>query len=54
MLQLSPLSRLFLMNECFVHRSANTESGARLDVRAQGFGGVHRQQAYFDVRFGCN
>ena len=26
-------------NECFFHRSANTESGARLDVRAQGFWG---------------
>ena len=37
-------------NERFVHRSANTESGARLDVRAQGFWGVHHQQAYFDVR----
>ena len=37
-------------NECFFHRSANTESGARLDVRAQGFWGVHHQQAYFDVR----
>ena len=29
---------------------ANTKSGARLDVRAQGFWGVHHQQAYFDVR----
>ena len=37
-------------NEHFFHRSANTESGARLDVRAQGFWGVHHQQAYFDVR----
>ena len=37
-------------NERFVHRSANTESGARLDVRAQGFWGIHHQQAYFDVR----
>ena len=37
-------------NERFTHRSANTESGARLDVRAQGFWGVHHQQAYFDVR----
>ena len=37
-------------NERFFHRSANTESGARLDVRAQGFWGVHHQQAYFDVR----
>ena len=37
-------------NERFFHRSANTESGARLDVRAQGFWGLHHQQAYFDVR----
>ena len=37
-------------NERFFHRSANTESGARLDVRAQGFWGVHHQLAYFDVR----
>ena len=37
-------------NECFVHRSENTESGAHLDVRDQGFWGVHHQQAYFDVR----
>ena len=37
-------------NECFFHRSANTETGARLDVRAQGFWGAHHQQAYFDVR----
>ena len=31
---------------------ANTESGARLDVRAQGFWGLHHQQlqVYFDVR----
>ena len=37
-------------NERFFHRSANTECGARLDVRAQGFWGVHHQQAFFDVR----
>ena len=37
-------------NERFYHRSANTESGARLDVRAQGFWRLHHQQAYFDVR----
>ena len=37
-------------NEHFFHCSANTESGARLDVRAQGFWGVHHQQAYFDLR----
>ena len=37
-------------NEHFFHRSANIECGARLDVRAQGFWGIHHQQAYFDVR----
>ena len=36
-------------SERFFHRSANTECGARLDVRAQGFWGVRHQQAYFDV-----
>ena len=36
-------------NERFFHRSANIECGARLDVRAQGFWGIHHQQAYFDV-----
>ena len=38
-------------NEQFFHRSANTECGARLDVRAQGFWGVCHQQAYFDVYY---
>ena len=28
------------------HYSVNAESGARLDVRAQGFWGVHYQKAY--------
>ena len=37
-------------NERFFHRSANTGTDARLDVRAQGFWGIHHQQAYFDVR----
>ena len=37
-------------SERFFHRSENTECGARLDVRAQGFWGVRHQQAYFDVR----
>ena len=37
-------------SERFFHRSANTECGVRLDVRAQGFWGVRHQQAYFDVR----
>ena len=33
-------------NEHFFHRSANTETGARLYVRAQGFWRIHHQQAY--------
>ena len=37
-------------NERFFYRSANTGTDARLDVRAQGFWGIHHQQAYFDVR----
>ena len=37
-------------NERFFHHSTNTETGACLDVRAQGFWGLHHQQAYFDVR----
>ena len=37
-------------NERFFHRSANTECGAQLDIRAQGFWGVHHQQTFFDVR----
>ena len=37
-------------NERFFHRSANTGTDARLDVRAQRFWGIHHQQAYFDVR----
>ena len=37
-------------NERFFHRSANTGTDARLDVRAQEFWGIHHQQAYFDVR----
>ena len=31
-------------------RSANTEDGARLDVRARGFWGHSSQCAFFDVR----
>ena len=37
-------------NEHFSHQSANTETGARLDVRAQRFWGIYHQQAYFDIR----
>ena len=35
-------------NEHFFHYSDNTESGAHLHVRAQGFWGIHGQQAYFE------
>ena len=37
-------------NEHFSHQSTNTETGARLDMRARGFWGIHHQQAYFDIR----
>ena len=38
-------------NEHFSHRSANTETGARLDVRSQGFWGIHHQQGYLIFMF---
>ena len=38
-----------LTNESFVHRSANTEPNARLDIRARGFWNTG-QDAIFDVR----
>ena len=41
---LQPVTR-----EHFSYRSANIETGACLDVRAQGFWGIHHQQAFFDV-----
>ena len=34
----------------FLLRSANTEAKSRLDIRAQGFWGKRRQNAFFDVR----
>ena len=37
-------------NAHFSHWSANTETGAHLDVRAQEFWGIHHQQIYFDIR----
>ena len=43
--ELQPLS-----GELLSHRTANTENGARLDVKAQGFWGDRRQYAFFDVR----
>ena len=39
-----------LSGEQFQHRTANTEDGARLDVRAQGFWGDKHQGAFFDIR----
>lgn len=48
MLLLSLPCSQFLMN-IFFHRSANTECGACLDVRAQGFWDAHHQCAYFDA-----
>ena len=33
----------------FFNRFANIECDAHLDVRAQGFWGIHHQQTYFDV-----
>ena len=38
-----------LTREQFQHRTANTEDGARLDVRAQGFWGDKHQGAFFDI-----
>ena len=39
-----------LTGEHMIYRSANTEDGARLDVRARGFWGTCHEVAYFDVR----
>ena len=39
-----------LSGKQFQHRTANTEDGARLDVRAQGFWGDKHQGAFFDIR----
>ena len=43
--ELQPLS-----GELLSHRAANTEDGACLDVKAQGFWGDRRQCANFDVQ----
>ena len=42
---LQPISR-----ETFSHRSANTDDGARLDVKAQYFWDCSRSCAFFDIR----
>ena len=43
--ELQPLS-----GELLSHRTANTEDGVRLDVKAQGFWRDRHQCAFFDVR----
>ena len=42
-----------VMNECFFHHFANTESDACLDVRAQRFWGLYHQQAYIFLMSMC-
>ena len=39
-----------ITSEVMNYRTANTEEGARLDIKAQGFGGNNRQSAFFYVR----
>ena len=39
-----------LLGELLSHRTANTEDGDRLDVKAQGFWGDRRQCASYDVQ----
>jgi len=39
-----------LTGESLSFSTANTEAGARLDVKARGFWGLRQQEAYFDVR----
>ena len=39
-----------LSTERLFHQTANTEDGARLDIKAQGFWENNRQSAFFDVR----
>ena len=43
--ELQPLS-----GETLTYSTSNTQDGARLDVRAEGFWGDRRQSAFFDVR----
>ena len=39
-----------ITDERLVHRTANRQDGARLDVAADSFWGNDRQRAFFDVR----
>ena len=39
-----------LSGETYLHRSTNTEDGARLDIRAQTFWDKSQRSTYFDVR----
>ena len=39
-----------ITDEHLIHRTANREDGARLDVAAERFWGGHRQRAFFDIR----
>jgi hypothetical protein len=39
-----------ITNEHLIHRTANKEDGARLDVAADSFWGNDRQRAFFDIR----
>ena len=39
-----------LTGETLAHQTANRQDNARLDIRAQGFWGERRQDAFFDVR----
>ena len=39
-----------LTGETLTYLTSNTEDGARLDVRAEGFWGDRQQSAFFDVR----
>ena len=39
-----------ITDEHLIHRTANREDGARLDVAAESFWGSDRQRAFFDIR----
>ena len=44
------LSLQLITDEHLIHRTANRDDGARLDVAADSFWGNGRQHAFFDVR----